>query len=38
MDTTKLPFGVLWHIDFTFFYVALVCGLTSAFVIVKASE
>ena len=38
MDTTQLPFGVLWHLDFTFFNVASVRGLTSTLIIVEASE
>ena len=38
MDTPQLPFGVLWHLDFTFFNETSIRGLTSALVIVKASE
>ena len=38
MDTAKLPFGVLWHIDFIFFNGTLIRGLASALVIVELSE
>ena len=38
VDTTKLPFGVLWHIDFTFFNVTLIRGLTSVLLIVEESK
>ena len=38
VDTSKLPIGVLWHLDFTFFNEVLVCGLTSALVIMEATE
>ena len=38
VDTSKLPVGVLWHIDFTFFNETSIRGFTSALVIVEATE
>jgi len=38
VDTSKLPIGVLWHLDFTFFNEVSIRGLTSALVIVEATE
>ena len=38
VDTSKLPIGVLWHIDFTFFNEVSVRGLASTLVIVEATE
>ena len=38
VDTSKLPIGGLWHIGFTFFNEISVRGLTSALVIVEATE
>ena len=38
VDTTKLPIGVLWHIDFTFYNEISIRGFTSSLTIVEATE
>ena len=37
IDTTELPVGTLWHLDFTFFNVTSIRGFTAVLVIVEAT-
>ena len=38
LDTTQLPIGVLWHIDFTFYNMKLIQEFLSPLTIVEATE